>query len=139
MLIITDVELFEGIIGGIGWLLAIYYLKNGFYKHRLNGKNVALLGIVSWCFIWYFRKIGMNFYLEYKKNKNESIKKIEIADTGNKQHFIFVFISIFTIIFYLLIYQFCSKSTIKLMKIGNLELPFILFFLFFIGLFIYSK
>jgi len=139
MLIITDVELLEGIIGGIGWLLAIYYLRNGFYKHRLNGKNVALLGIVSWCFIWYFRKIGMNFYLQYKKNKNESIKKIEFADVGNKQHFMFFFISIFAIIFYLLIVQFCSKSTTKLMVIGNMEIPFILFLLFSIGLFFYSQ
>ena len=75
MLIITDDELLEGLIGGIGWLLAVFYLRNGFYKYKLNGTNLALIGIVAWCFWWYIRKIGLNLYREYKKTKNESTKK----------------------------------------------------------------
>lgn len=139
MLIITDDELLEGLIGGIGWLLAVFYLRNGFYKYKLNGTNLALIGIVAWCFWWYIRKIGLNLYREYKKTKNESTKKIEIKGITNKPLFILLFILIFAIIFYLFIIQFCSKSTQIAMKISNLEIPLILFILFSVGLIFYSK
>ena len=32
MLLMNDEELLEGLIGGIGWILAVFYIRNGLYK-----------------------------------------------------------------------------------------------------------
>ena len=139
MLIITDEELIEGLIGGFGWILAVYYLRNQFYKKKMKGVNLALIGAVSWCFLWYIRKTGINLYREYKKIRgNTEKKKIEVKSIDNKLFFILLLFLTFLFIFYLLVIQFCGKSS-HLMKITKLEIPFILFILFSVGLIYYSE
>jgi hypothetical protein len=63
--IMTDKEYIEGIIGGIGWIVAVYFLKN--YLGDDNG-NIVVGGLLSWCILWYIRKIGVRWYMVYKKN-----------------------------------------------------------------------
>lgn len=141
MLIINDEELLEGLVGGFGWILAFFYLRNGYYKHYLNGTNLALVGLVSWCFLWYIRKISINLYREYKKIKNQSLKNLEIEgiDDKHKTFLILLIATIFLIVFYLLVIQYCNKSTQLIFNFHKKEIPFVLFIVFSIGLFLFLK
>jgi len=65
MAIITEAQLLEGIIGGTGWILFVYYFKN------YLDWSPQTEGFVAWVLVWYLRKIGMNLYSSFK-NKNKS-------------------------------------------------------------------
>lgn len=62
MLVLKDDEFFEGILGGCGWIIAMYY-----FKERFKSGNTLVTGFVSWGLLWYIRKVGMNLYRGYKK------------------------------------------------------------------------
>lgn len=71
--ILNDEQFVEGLLGGLAWLICIYQFKN----FITDGGNPVLSGILTWTLWWYFRKIGVNLYLDYKKSnrwKDDQIK-----------------------------------------------------------------
>ena len=63
--LMTDKEYVEGIIGGLGWIVAMYFLKK--YLNN-SGGNMLIGGLLSWCILWYIRKIGVRWYMLYKRS-----------------------------------------------------------------------
>ena len=51
MLILNDNQFFEGIVGGLGWCISMFYIKR-----QLKDQNVLITGIVVWCLLWIIRK-----------------------------------------------------------------------------------
>ena len=122
MLLLTDAEFFEGIIGGIGWIIAIYYFR------RIQKKtNLALVGIVSWAILWYFRKIAMNLYNNAKKTINMRDYALNyLGNASSINHHVFINILGFSLIYFFII-RHSPTSTTKLMKLSMRDLPLFLF------------
>ena len=78
--IINDTQLFEGFMGGIGSILAVLVFKSSVNP---SFKNTNIVFIISWCIIWWFRKITMNLYSSYKKINNIEDKHITIASSSS--------------------------------------------------------
>ena len=78
--IINDSQIFEGLMGGIGSILAILV-----FKSTLNPsfKNSNIVFIISWSIIWWFRKITMNLYTSYKKLHNIEDKQFLIESKSS--------------------------------------------------------
>ena len=62
---INDEQLLEGVIGGIGWIIFSYYLR------KKTNIHVIYKGFLGWMLLWYFRKICINKYKEYKIKNNK--------------------------------------------------------------------
>jgi len=92
--IITDSQALEGILGGIGWLIAIYQVKNVILKDA----NPIVSGILTWTVLWYIRKIGMNLYQHYKKSYGYQDDKIQINMNATALQTVFVLILLFSIV-----------------------------------------
>lgn len=68
MVIITDIQYFEGFTGALGGIVAYIFLHN-----ILRVKNIGVVIGLSFIISWLFRKIMMNYYteLKIKKQKNK--------------------------------------------------------------------
>ena len=55
MIILNDTEFAEALIGGFGWIVAIFFIRNGLYK-KYDTVNIALIGGLSWGILWSIRK-----------------------------------------------------------------------------------
>ena len=45
MIIITDNEFFEGLLGGFAWIIAVFYIRNAMYLFKKEKKtSKAMLG-----------------------------------------------------------------------------------------------
>ena len=126
MILLTDNEFFEGVLGGIGWIIAMYYVKHSLQK---KGKaNFALVGLVSWSILWYIRKIGMRLYKDGKKIikfKDRDLNSDHLGKSTLYQHF---FINVFfLILIYFLIIRKAPMKTYKLMKLSGADVPLLAF------------
>ena len=126
MILLTDNEFFEGVLGGIGWIIAMYYVKHSLQK---KGKaNFALVGLVSWSILWYIRKIGMRLYKDGKKIikfKDRDFNSDHLGKSTLYQHF---FINIFfLVLIYFLIIRKAPMKTYKLMKLSGADVPLLAF------------
>ena len=72
MININDSQLFEGLLGSIGWVLFFFYFRN-----RVE-LPLPIEGFLAWTFVWWLRKIGMNFYSDYKKRNKMKTKVFTI-------------------------------------------------------------
>lgn len=67
--LINDVEIFEGIVGGLAWTLFVLFFRQFF------DWNPAYEGAIAWALTWYFRKIFVRIYKtllkDYKESKNQ--------------------------------------------------------------------
>ena len=59
--VMNDEQILEGIIGGLGFIIWSIYWKN-----RVQ-YSIQVEAFFAWMFVWYTRKIGMNFYKYLKK------------------------------------------------------------------------
>ena len=46
----NDEEFWEGIIAGLGWVFAIFFIRNGMYKYKFKNSNYALAGAITFSF-----------------------------------------------------------------------------------------
>ena len=96
MKLLTDNEFFEGILGGFGWIIAIYYIKHSL---KQGGQaNFALVGLVSWAILWYIRKVGMNLYKDGKKMIKFKDREFDIDHLGKSTIFHHFFLNVFFLI-----------------------------------------
>jgi hypothetical protein len=63
MLRINDEQIVEGILGGLGFVVFFIYWRS------IAKLSTELEGYLAWIFVWWVRKLGMNFYKKYKLNK----------------------------------------------------------------------
>tara|TARA_B110000467_G_C18069829_1_gene340727 strand:+ start:42 stop:464 length:423 start_codon:yes stop_codon:yes gene_type:complete len=140
MLLINDEELLEGLIGGIGWILAVFYIRNGLYKYKFKDSNYALAGGVSFAIMWYIRKIGMNLYRQYKEITSENKKKqIKLPITKLNVNHIFGLLFAFYLLFYIFIIKMDTTSTKIAIRFSYTEIPLILLVLISMSLIYFSK
>ena len=137
MLLMNDDEFFEGIIGGIGWLVAVFYVRNAYY--RKDGKfigNPFFIGIIGWAIAWYIRKAGMNLYKQHKLLNNDKLWRLHLPfNKLTKYNIYLVTILFFCIVLLLMVFR--PTSTALFVKWSNSDIPLILFMLIF-GLCIYK-
>lgn len=67
--LINDVQLLEGIIGSIIMPLLIVLFR------YLEGMSFVYSSILAFLFTWIARKVVINNYIQYKKNRNYKIIK----------------------------------------------------------------
>lgn len=134
MLIINDEEFVEGIIGALGWIIAIFYIRNGLFKNTLIKSNMAIIGGFSWTIMWFIRKIGANLYKHIKKHYKIKDKNFKLP--FNEIKHIILFILVICIALYFSVFQHTKKSNQHIFSISYHELPLILIILIFgIGVF----
>jgi len=74
MLLLSDNEFAEGIIGGLASIFVLYFYR----KQERHKGNLFIIILVSWAIFWYIRKIGMNLYKQEKKDFNSTFSKDRI-------------------------------------------------------------
>lgn len=126
MILLTDNEFFEGILGGFAWIIAMYYVK-----HSLKEKgqaNFALVGLVSWSILWYFRKIGMRLYKDGKKIIKFKDKDFDSDRLGESTLYHHFFINMFFIVLiYFIIIRKAPVKTYNIMKLSGADAPLFAF------------
>lgn len=127
MLLMNDEEFWEGIIGGLGWVFAIFFIRNGLYKYKFKKSNVAIAGAVTFAFWWFIRKVGMNLYRQWKKLENIEKRELKIPIRDQKTIHIFLFLALFYLIYYVLIVRITPESAEIAMRFSKTELPLLLF------------
>lgn len=106
-LFLNDLEFFEGLLGGLGWIISMFYLKMSYKNHS----NTLVLGLVSWCILWFTRKIGMRIYKGWreesylKDRKNVGLTITNITPLSDNNFRILCAIITFILIYYFLIYN----------------------------------
>ena len=128
MLILTDGEFFEGILGGIGSLAALYF----FQKQERKSGNLFVILVISWAIYWYIRKIGMNIYNQQKKYSKIEDSEFSISN-GRKHGYIVI---LFMVAF---IYFFLLRNRVPIKKISRFSQRdvFLLSLLVLLGFFVY--
>lgn len=127
MLVLNDEQFMEGIAGGIGWIIAVFYIRKQYLsKKGKQQSNIALVGAVTWSILWVIRKILMNVYKHYKKIRNIKDKTIELP-FSNSVH-IFSFILINLLVLYIFVFKNSPENNI-IQRLSLRDLPLILFVL----------
>ncbi len=127
MLLMNDEEFWEGIIAGLGWVFAIFFIRNGMYKYKFKNSNYALAGAITFSFWWFFRKIGMNLYRQWKKLENIEKRELKLPFREDKTIHIFLFLALFYLIYYVLIVRINPESAEIAMRFNKTEIPLLLF------------
>lgn len=64
MIKINDLQIYEGMLGSLGWVIFFYYFrKKVSWPHPIEG-------FIAWTLVWWLRKAGMWTYINYKKRNN---------------------------------------------------------------------
>lgn len=135
MLVLNDEQFMEGIAGGIGWIIAVFYIRKQYLsKKGKQQSNIALVGAITWSILWVIRKILMNVYKHYKKIRNIKDKSIELP-FSNSLH-IFSFILINLLVLYIFVFKNSPSNNI-IQRLSLRDLPLILFVLI-LGLSLYK-
>ena len=113
MLILKDKEFVEGIIGGIGWIISVLFIRKGF----TNNVNTFLLSFISWALLWYIRKIGINLYNQYKKIHSIEDTNLSLNITYSKQNLIIISLVLICSLFGLI--QLFKKPLLEVSKYGK--------------------
>jgi hypothetical protein len=137
MLIINDEEFVEGIIGAVGWIIAVFYIRNGLYKHVIVKKsNMAIIGGLSWTILWFIRKIGLNFYRNIKKQYDMPDRHLNLPSEQIKHMIIFILINL--LVLYLFVFRYTKKSNKHLFSLSYYEIPLVLI-VFIFGITIFNS
>ena len=137
MLILNDNQFFEGLLGGIGWLVSMFYIKN-YLRQGLQGTNPAIVGIVTWALLWYIRKIGMNLYIKYKQGSKTPNKELNVDIETNLSNILYLTLLGFAIFYFLIIKKSSSLTTARVDQLpSQLTFPLVII-LSILGFFIYS-
>jgi hypothetical protein len=87
-LVLGDEEFFEGLLGGLGWILSVRY-----FRHAHSG-NPVIAGFVGWMSLWFIRKMGMRIYRDWRKDKLDKTSGVRISGVSPMTVFILFCISI---------------------------------------------
>ena len=92
MLVLTDNDFVEGLLGVLSLLISVLILQNTLYTN-----NLLVVSILFWLMLWLFRKIGMNIYQQYKEKYNidEKVYNIEKVSITKKNIFIICSVILF--------------------------------------------
>jgi len=128
MLILTDGEFFEGILGGIGSLAALYF----FQKQERKSGNLFVILIMSWAIYWYIRKVGMNIYKQQKKYSKIEDSEFSISNGRKHGYLVILFMVAF-------IYLFLLRDRVPIKKISRFSQRdfFLISLLILLGFFVY--
>lgn len=98
MLLLKDIQLAEGLLGGLTAILALYI------KDNIKDKtNAIIIVFILWCFLFYIRKIMLNLYRHYKKINNISNKNLTIdVKDDDFNNYLLIFSGSLLLIIYLL-------------------------------------
>ena len=122
MLLLTDDEFFEGLLGGFAWIIAMYYVKHSLKEG--GEANFALVGLVSWALLWYIRKVGMNLYRDGKKTIKFKDKDFDLDHLGKSTMTHHLFINVFfLILIYFIIIRNAPIKTSNIMKLSRADVP----------------
>jgi hypothetical protein len=102
MLLINDEHIVEGIIGGLGWLLTMYQIK----QILLKNASVFTSSILTWTYFWYIRKIGMNLYKHVKKRYGIEDDSLSLKSASMAPVWIFIFALGLITFYFMKDYQF---------------------------------
>ena len=136
MLVINDEQFMEGIIGALGWVIAVFYIRNGMYKHRIKNSNMAIVGGLTWAIMWFIRKIGGNLYKNIKKQNKIQDKNFRLPIDSTK-NIIISFLILFVLL-YFIVFRYTKKSNKLLFFLNYYEIPLISFVVIF-GIFIFNN
>ena len=130
MNLLSDNEFFEGILGGFGWIVAIYYIRHSL-KNKKNS-NIALIGFFSWAILWYIRKIGMNLYKDSKNTYGIKNRYFDLDHLGKANIFQYIFVNIFflLLIYFVVVRDAHSLNREILNASKKMDIPILMFFLF---------
>ena len=81
-LVLGDEEFFEGLLGGLGWVLSAFYFK------RAHVGNPIIAGVIGWMLLWFTRKMGMRLYRARRKDKLEKTSGVRIGGVNPMTLFI---------------------------------------------------
>jgi hypothetical protein len=134
MIILDDEQFLEGVAGGIGWIIAVFYIR----KNYLNKKNanIAVVGAITWSILWIIRKITMNMYKNYKKIYK--IKNKTISLPLKKIHHLPILLFICFSLLFIFVFRHSKKSNSILTRLPINEIPLIMF-MSTIGLILYKQ
>jgi|TARA_B110000967_G_C18590493_1_gene414200 hypothetical protein len=71
--ILTDTELMEAIVGGIGFYTMIWY-----FREYLKWSRIKSAGIL-FPLVWIIRKVGINLYKYIKETRKLQLKTLKVA------------------------------------------------------------
>lgn len=130
MIIINDEQFMEGIIGGLGWIIAVFYIRNSMYlnsKKAKNVSNIALVGAITWAILWIIRKIGMNLYVNLKKFNKMEDKNLSLP-FSKMQHVAYFLLLVFFILYMFVFNHPTSKNSNSIItRLSTRDLPLIIF------------
>lgn len=70
--LLTDEHFVEGILGGLGAIMAASV------KQLVPNVNTLVLAVVGFMSVWFIRKIGMNLYKEHKKMTGRGVTGVSV-------------------------------------------------------------
>ena len=137
MIILNDTEFAEALIGGFGWIVAIFFIRNGLYK-KYDTINIALIGGLSWGILWSIRKIGMNIYRYIKNNRNIKNKEFRLPIQNPPVKYVIIAVLTFLLLLMIVLSNMAPGSAKILKRFDGKEIPVIIYFII-LGYLVYGS
>ena len=137
MIILNDTEFAEALIGGFGWIVAIFFIRNGLYK-KYDTVNIALIGGLSWGILWSIRKIGMNIYRYIKNNRNIKNKEFRLPIQNPPVKYVIIAVLTFLLLLMIVLSNMAPGSAKILKRFDGKETPVIIYFII-LGYLVYGS
>ena len=126
MLLLTDNQFVEGIIGGCSTFVIMELLK----KKIIKKNNLFIVVLICWALFWFIRKIGINLYKQIKQKYNIKNRKLNIQN----KHFLFVFSVLLSL---LCVFIIRHKQSLYFKQLTIVDYT-LLCIIFVIGFFVYG-
>ena len=101
-LFLNDEEFFEGILGGLGWIISIHY-----FRQAIQGDPI-IIGVITWMILWFTRKIGMRIYRTWRENNLTGDYGFSIANFTNVSDNLFKLIVF--VVMYMTLLGYCYSK-----------------------------
>ena len=137
MIILNDTEFAEALIGGFGWIIAVFFITNGLYK-KYDTVNIALIGGLSWGILWSIRKIGMNIYRYIKNNRNIKKKEFRLPIQNPPVKYVIIAVLTFLLLSMIVLSNMAPGSAKILKRFDGKEIPIIIYFII-LGYLVYGS
>tara|TARA_B100001059_G_C17734883_1_gene528287 strand:+ start:480 stop:917 length:438 start_codon:yes stop_codon:yes gene_type:complete len=137
MIILNDTEFAEALIGGFGWIIAVFFITNGLYK-KYDTVNIALIGGLSWGILWSIRKIGMNIYRYIKNNRNIKNKEFRLPIQNPPVKYVIIAVLTFLLLSMIVLSNMAPGSAKILKRFDGKEIPIIIYFII-LGYLVYGS
>ena len=137
MIILNDTEFAEALVGCFGWIVAIFFIRNGLYK-KYNTVNIALIGGLSWGIFWSIRKIGMNIYKYIKNTQQIKNTEFRLPIQNPPVKHVIIGILAFLLLLFVILSNMAPGSAKILKRFDGKEMPVIIYFII-LGYLVYGS